>query len=147
VPETTPGGEALKFYASQRLDIRRTATNKDSDGEATSNTVRVKIIKNKIAPPFKVAELDIEFGRGINIFAETLDLAEEYGIVNRSGAWYSLEATRIGQGRPNAIAYLEENPEIFTIVYERVRHRMFGDIAQVIAEAPPNEELEESADE
>ena len=148
-PETTPGGEALKFFASQRLDIRRTATNKDAEGEATSNSVRVKVIKNKIAPPFKTAELDIEFGRGLNIFAEVLDLGEEFGIVDRSGAWYSLamEKARIGQGRAAAIAYLETHPDIFTIIYERVKHRMFGDLAQALAEAPPREELGEKVDE
>jgi recombination protein RecA len=146
-PETTPGGEALKYYASQRLDIRKTAVNKDADGEATSNSVKVKVIKNKIAPPFKTAELDIEYGRGLNIFAEILDLGEEYGIVARSGAWYSLEAQRLGQGRGNAILFLEENPEIFTIIEERVKHKMFGDVAQILAEAPPlEEELKESVD-
>jgi len=93
--------------------------------------------------------LDIEFGRGLNIFAEALDLAEEYGIIQRSGAWYSLavENERIGQGRANAITFLEEHPEIFTIVYERVKYRMFGDIGQNLAEAPPSDESEEVANE
>lgn len=146
-PETTPGGNALKFYASQRLDVRRAATNKDATGESISNLTRVKVIKNKVAPPFREAEVDIEFGTGLNLYAEILDLAEQYGVVQRAGAWYSYKAERIGQGRTNTIAFLKANPAIFEPMHEAVKVHLFGAIAQIQAEAPPTEEIEENIDE
>lgn len=146
-PETTSGGNALKFYASQRLDVRRAATNKDAAGESISNRTRVKVIKNKVAPPFREAEVDIEFGTGLNLHAEILDLAEEFGIVERSGAWYSYGTERVGQGRSNTITYLKEHPLIFGPIHEAVKIHLFGTIAQIQAEAPPSEEDEESVDE
>ena len=138
-PETTSGGNALKFYASQRLDIRRTATNKTAgdDGEAYSNTVRVKVVKNKIGPPFRIADLDIEFGTGLNIHAEILDLAVEYEIVDKSGAWYSYQGERIGQGRPNAIAFLQEHEELFTTLNLSVRKKLFGEVSEALATVDP----------
>lgn len=143
VPETTSGGNALKFYASQRLDIRRTATNKagGEDGEATSNSVRVKVVKNKIGPPFRIADLDIEFGTGLNIHAEILDLAVEYDIVQKSGSWYAYKNERIGQGRANTIEFLQANEEIFEELNHIVRNKLFGEVGQVLAETV-EEELE-----
>jgi len=110
-PETTTGGNALKFYASQRLDIRRIATLKSGDA-AVGNRTRVKVVKNKLAPPFQVSEFDILFGRGISRSGDLLDLAVTAGIVEKSGAWYSYEGERIGQGRDNTRAFLEEHPEL-----------------------------------
>jgi recombination protein RecA len=111
-PETQPGGRALKFYASQRLDIRRIQTLKGSDGEAVGNRVRVKVVKNKVAAPFRQAEFDIEFGKGISTAGCLLDLGVRYGIVAKSGAHYSYRDQRLGQGREQARAFLGEHPEI-----------------------------------
>jgi len=110
-PETTTGGRALKFYASVRLDVRRIETLKQSN-EMVGNRVRVKVVKNKIAPPFKQAEFDIMFGKGISVEGDVLDLAADLDIVKKSGAWYSYGDLRVGQGRENAKEYLKENPEI-----------------------------------
>jgi recombination protein RecA len=111
-PETQPGGRALKFYASQRLDIRRIETLKDKGGEAVANRVRVKVVKNKVAAPFRQAEFDIEFGKGISTSGCLLDLAVRYSVLSKSGAHYSYGQQRIGQGREQARAFLEENPTI-----------------------------------
>jgi len=111
-PETQPGGRALKFYASQRLDIRRIQTLKGSDGEAVGNRVRVKVVKNKVAAPFRQAEFDIEFGRGVATTGCLLDLGVRYGIVGKSGAHHSYDQRRLGQGREQARAFLREHPEI-----------------------------------
>ena len=110
-PETTTGGRALKFYASVRMDVRRVETLKQG-GEMVGNHTRVKVVKNKVAPPFKQAEFDIMFGTGISKEGDILDLAAECGIVNKSGAWYSYNGERIGQGRENVKVYLKEHPEI-----------------------------------
>jgi recombination protein RecA len=110
-PETQPGGRALKFYASQRLDIRRIETLKDGT-EAIGNRVRVKIVKNKVAPPFRQAEFDIEFGKGISTAGCILDLALEHNVVTKSGSFFSYGDERLGQGRNNAKGYLDENPEV-----------------------------------
>ena len=110
-PETTTGGNALKFYASVRLDIRRTGQIKDRD-EVVGNTTRVKVVKNKVAPPFKQVEFDIMYGEGISKTGEILDLGVKAGLVEKSGAWFSYDSIRIGQGRENAKAYLKENPEV-----------------------------------
>ncbi|HVS28177.1 MAG TPA: recombinase RecA [Solirubrobacteraceae bacterium] len=110
-PETQPGGRALKFYASQRLDIRRIETLKDGT-EAVGNRVRVKVVKNKVAAPFRQAEFDIEFGTGISTSGCLLDLGLEHGVINKSGSFFSYGDERIGQGRANAKAYLDEHPEI-----------------------------------
>jgi recombination protein RecA len=110
-PETTTGGNALKFYASVRLDIRRTGQIKDRD-DIVGNTTRVKVVKNKVAPPFKQVEFDIMYGEGISKIGEILDLGVKAGIVEKSGAWFSYDSIRIGQGRENSKTYLKENPEL-----------------------------------
>tara|TARA_B100001013_G_scaffold333072_1_gene249759 strand:+ start:1475 stop:2494 length:1020 start_codon:yes stop_codon:yes gene_type:complete len=110
-PETTSGGNALKFYSSVRLDIRRIGTVKEGD-EAVGNETRVKVVKNKVSPPFKQAEFQIIYNKGINRLGELLDRGSDLGIVEKSGAWYSLEGEKIGQGKANAVEFLEENPKI-----------------------------------
>lgn len=119
-PETTTGGRALKFYASVRLDVRRIETLSQA-GEKIGNRVRVKVVKNKVAPPFQEAEFDIMFGKGISREGDLLDLAAKNDIIVKSGAWYSYQGERIGQGRENAKKYLMEHPEIFNEVDEAVR--------------------------
>ena len=119
-PETTTGGRALKFYASVRLDVRRTETLKQG-GEMVGNHVKVKVVKNKVAPPFKQAEFDIMFGTGISREGEILDLASECNVVNKSGAWYSYNGERIGQGRENAKIYLTEHPELMESLDKQIR--------------------------
>ena len=119
-PETTTGGRALKFYSSVRLDVRRIESLKQS-GEAIGNRTRVKVVKNKIAPPFKEAEFDIIFGEGISVVGDVLDLAANVNIINKSGAWYSYAGNKIGQGRENAKQYLKDNPEVFDEVSIKVR--------------------------
>ena len=119
-PETTTGGRALKFYSSVRMDIRRAEALKQN-GEIVGNHTRVKIVKNKIAPPFKEAEFDIMFGKGISREGDVLDLAANVGIVAKSGAWYSYNDARIGQGRENAKQYLIENPQVMEEIDHKVR--------------------------
>ncbi len=119
-PETTTGGRALKFYSSVRLDVRRIESLKQG-GEVIGNRTRVKIVKNKVAPPFKEAEFDIMFGEGISTEGDILDLAAENNIVNKSGAWYAYEGNKIGQGRENAKQYLKDNPQVCTEIERRVR--------------------------
>ena len=119
-PETTTGGRALKFYASVRMDVRRTETLKQA-GEMVGNRTRVKIVKNKIAPPFKEAEFDIIFGKGISKEGDVLDLATSIELVNKSGAWYAYNGEKIGQGRENAKMYLTEHPEIMEELEAKVR--------------------------
>lgn len=119
-PETTTGGRALKFYASVRMDIRRTETLKQG-GEMVGNHVRVKIVKNKIAPPFKEAEFDIMFGKGISKEGDILDLATNINLVNKSGAWYAYNGNKIGQGRENAKNYLTEHPDVMEDLEAKVR--------------------------
>lgn len=123
-PETTTGGRALKFYSSVRLDVRRTESLKQG-GEIVGNHVRVKVVKNKIAPPFREAEFDIMFGQGISKEGDVLDLAVNAGIVNKSGAWYAYEGDKIGQGRENAKTYIHENPAFFDMLEAKVRDFYF----------------------
>ena len=123
-PETTTGGRALKFYSSVRLDVRRIEALKMA-GEIIGNRTRIKIVKNKVAPPFKEAEFDIMFGKGISREGDVLDLAANEGIVVKSGAWYAYEGNKIGQGRENAKVYLRDNPEVFAEIENKVRER-FG---------------------
>ena len=118
-PETTSGGNALKFYASQRLDIRRIGTIKVGDA-AVGNRCRVKVVKNKLAPPFRLCEFDILFGKGISRTGDVLDLGVEAGIINKSGAWYSYGEERVGQGRDNARTFLEEHPDILAAVERKL---------------------------
>lgn len=134
-PETTTGGRALKFYSSVRLDVRRIESLKQS-GEVIGNRTRVKIVKNKIAPPFKEAEFDIMFGEGISFEGDVLDLAAENNIVNKSGAWYAYEGNKIGQGRENAKQYLKEHPETCKEVERKVREH-FGLETNKTAEPAP----------
>ena len=119
-PETTTGGRALKFYASIRMDVRRIESLKQG-GEVVGNRTRVKVVKNKIAPPFKEAEFDIMFGEGISVVGDILDLAANINVVNKSGAWYAYKETRIGQGRENAKQFLREHPEMCAEIDHLVR--------------------------
>ena len=119
-PETTTGGNALKFYSSIRMDIRRIGPIKDKD-EIVGNQTRVKVVKNKLAPPFKIVEFDIMYNEGISKTGEILDLAVKIGIVEKSGAWYSYDGERIGQGRENAKIYLKENPETALEIESKIR--------------------------
>ncbi|HVE45613.1 MAG TPA: recombinase RecA [Acidimicrobiales bacterium] len=121
-PETTPGGKALKFYSSVRLDIRRIESIKDG-AEVVGNRVRVKVVKNKCASPFKQAEFDIQFGRGISREGSVLDIAVDLGIAKKSGAWYTYEGEQLGQGRENAKQFLLDNPEVMVELDERIRRQ------------------------
>src|SRR5207249_12254571 len=118
-PETQPGGRALKFYASQRLDIRRIETLKEGT-EAIGNRVRVKVVKNKVAAPFRIAEFDIEFGKGISTSGCLLDLGLEHNIISKSGSFFSYGDDRLGQGRPNAKAHLDANPAVAKEIEEKI---------------------------
>ena len=127
-PETTTGGRALKFYASMRMDVRRIESLKKGD-DVYGNRTRVKIVKNKVAPPFKQAEFDIIYGKGISKEGCILDMAVEAGVVNKAGAWYSYDNTRIGQGRENSKDYLLSNPELMNEIEKRVLEKFeIGDI-------------------
>jgi recombination protein RecA len=119
-PETTTGGNALKFYASIRMEIRRTGSIKDRE-EVTGNHTRVKVVKNKLAPPFRQVEFDIMFGEGISKMGELVDLGVKAGVVEKSGAWFSYDSTRIGQGRENAKQFLRDNPKMADAIEKRIR--------------------------
>ena len=119
-PETTPGGRALKFYSSVRLDVRRIESIKQGS-EVIGNRTRVKIVKNKVAPPFKEAEFDIMYGQGISKEGNTLDVAVNLDIVNKSGSWYSYNGQKIGQGRENSKQFLKDNPDILKEIEEKIR--------------------------
>ena len=119
-PETTTGGNALKFYSSVRLDIRRIGALKDRD-EVVGNATRVKVVKNKVAPPFKQVEFDIMYGEGISKMGELLDLGNKAGVVAKSGSWFSYGDERIGQGRENAKTFLKENPKIALEIEDKIR--------------------------
>src|SRR5712691_8470664 len=143
-PETTSGGNALKFYASVRLDIRRIGAIKERD-EVVGNQTRVKVVKNKLAPPFKQVEFDIMYGEGISKNGEILDLGVKAGVVEKSGAWFSYDSQRIGQGRENAKAFLRANPDIAAKIEAAVRGNS-GVIAEKIAEGPSEQDGEEAAE-
>ena len=140
-PETTTGGRALKFYASVRMDVRRVDSIKQN-GEVIGNHVRVKVVKNKIAPPFKEAEFDIMFGKGISREGDILDLAAKEDIVEKSGSWYAYQGNKIGQGRENAKMYLAQNPAVCAEIENKVReaHGIPADTSAVPAAAEPVEE-------
>lgn len=124
-PETTTGGNALKFYASIRLDIRRTSNAiKDKDGNIVGNRVKVKVVKNKMAPPFRVAEFDITYGEGISKSGEIVDLGSELNVIQKSGSWFSYEGTKIAQGRDAAKQFLEDNPELSTQIEEKIKAKL-----------------------
>jgi recombination protein RecA len=133
-PETTPGGRALKFYSSVRLDIRRIESIKDGV-EVVGNRTRVKVVKNKVAPPFRQAEFDIMYGKGISREGGVLDIGVDNDIVKKSGAWYTYEGEQLGQGRENAKQFLADNPEIMIEISERIRTAM--GIGVVAEEAAP----------
>ena len=132
-PETTTGGNALKFYASVRLDIRRTGSVKEGD-EVVGNETRVKVVKNKVAPPFKQAEFEILYGKGIFHSGEILDIGSQLGIVEKSGAWYSYEKDRIGQGRRGAAEYLEQHPQMSAQIEQRIRDRAMPKAIHAVAD-------------
>lgn len=119
--ETTTGGNALKFYSSLRLDIRRSTAIKDKEGNIEGNSVKVKVVKNKLAPPFRAAQFDIMYGQGISLSGEALDLGAEAKIVEKSGAWYAYEGTKIGQGRDNSKQFLEDNPELLEEIVSKIK--------------------------
>ncbi|MFN3688085.1 recombinase RecA [Salinarimonas sp.] len=135
-PETTTGGNALKFYASVRLDIRRVSTLKDRD-EAIGNQVRVKVVKNKVAPPFKQVEFDIMYGEGISKVGEVLDLGVKGGIVEKSGAWFSYDSQRLGQGRENAKTFLRENPDVANKIENSIRQNSGVLADRILDQADP----------
>ena len=120
-PETTTGGNALKFYASVRLDIRRSTQIKDSDGNVLGNKTRVKVVKNKVAPPFKLAEFDIMYGQGVSKVGEILDVAVEHEIVKKSGSWFSYAETKLGQGRDAVKQMIKDNPELMDELEEKIK--------------------------
>ena len=149
-PETTPGGRALKFYASVRMDVRRVEQIKDG-GEIIGNRTKVKIVKNKVAPPFKECEFDIMFGEGISRTGEVLDLAVDLGIVKKGGAWFSYEDMKLGQGRDNAKIFLKEHPDIMKEFEDKIKEAMFmaesnpeSDAAKAVAKKKTK--LEEKAE-
>ena len=143
-PETTTGGRALKFYSSVRLDVRRIESLKQG-GEVIGNRTRVKVVKNKIAPPFKEAEFDIMFGSGISKEGDILDIASNLDIINKSGAWFAYEGNKIGQGRENAKQYLKDNPEFCDMIEQKVReHFHLGEEAPAAAPEEPAAEEKRS---
>ncbi|MGR8934342.1 MAG: recombinase RecA [Gammaproteobacteria bacterium] len=131
-PETTTGGNALKFYASVRLDIRRIGSIKKSD-EIIGNDTRVKVVKNKVAPPFKEAEFEILYGEGVSLYGELIDLGVKYGFVQKSGSWYSYNNEKIGQGKDNARTYLKENSQIADELETKIRKEAFAALAHLSA--------------
>ena len=141
-PETTTGGNALKFYSSVRLDIRRIGSIKDRD-EVVGNQTRVKVVKNKLAPPFKQVEFDIMYGEGISKLGELVDLGVKAGIVEKSGAWFSYDSQRLGQGRENAKLFLRENPEIANEIERAVRENA-GLIAEKFLEQTPGDDSDDA---
>jgi recombination protein RecA len=137
-PETTTGGNALKFYASVRLDIRRTGQIKDRE-DIVGNTTRVKVVKNKVAPPFKQVEFDIMYGQGISKVGEILDLGVKAGIVEKSGAWFSYDSIRVGQGRENSKIYLTENPDVAERIEKQIRQKT-EDVAEALMVGPSGDD-------
>jgi len=125
-PETTTGGNALKFYASVRLDIRRSTQIKDSDGTVRGNKTRVKVVKNKVAPPFKLAEFDIMYGEGVSKVGEVLDLAVDFDIVKKSGSWFSYDETKLGQGRDAVKQMIKDNPDLMDELEEKIKAAIKG---------------------
>jgi recombination protein RecA len=143
-PETTTGGNALKFYASVRLDIRRIGQIKEKD-EVVGNQTRVKVVKNKMAPPFKQVEFDIMYGEGVSKMGELIDLGVKANIVEKSGAWFSYDSTRIGQGRENSKQFLRDHPEMAEAIEQRIRQQA-GVVANAMTVAPEEHETAEAAD-
>ncbi|SDJ71048.1 recombination protein RecA [Sediminibacillus albus] len=138
-PETTPGGRALKFYSSVRLEVRRAETLKQGN-DMVGNKTKIKVVKNKVAPPFKQAEVDIMYGEGISREGELLDIGSDLDIVQKSGAWYSYNEERLGQGRENAKQFLKENEDIKEEIYNSVRSHYNMDTAPEATEEKENQE-------
>jgi len=143
-PEVTTGGNALKFYASVRLDIRKIGQIKEGD-HSVGTRVRVKVVKNKLAPPFREAEFEVRFGTGINVFGEMVDLGAEHGLLEKSGSWFELDGERIGQGRENACAFLRQQPEIAEALRARLIQALRAERLTAPPPAPPDEEEKEEA--
>ena len=141
-PETTAGGRALKFYASVRLDIRRTGQIKKGE-DIIGNETRVKVIKNKVAPPFKQAEFDILYGEGVSFEGELIDIGVKLDIIDKSGAWYSYNKNKIGQGKDNTRIWLKENPEIKAEIEQKIRSKI-GNGAQIVIEDTPDGESDDT---
>ncbi len=139
-PETTTGGNALKFYASVRLDIRRTGQIKDRE-EIIGNTTRVKVVKNKVAPPFKQVEFDIMYGQGVSKLGEILDLGVKAGIVEKSGAWFSYDSVRLGQGRENSKTFLKDNPDMADRLEKAIRARTDKVAEEMMAGPEPEDDM------
>jgi recombination protein RecA len=137
-PETTTGGNALKFYASVRMEIRRTGAIKERD-EVVGNATRVKVVKNKMAPPFRQVEFDIMYGEGISKVGELIDLGVKAGVVEKSGAWFSAEGQRIGQGRENAKQFMRDNPAVANAIEKKVRDQS-GVVANAMMTTPDADE-------
>ena len=144
-PETTPGGRALKFYASVRMDIRK-IENIKQDGDVVGNRVRVKLVKNKVAPPFREAEFDIVYGKGISKSGNILDLGINLGLIDKSGSWFGYNGNRIGQGRENAKKFLEDNPEIMKEIEEKIRNNFNQAFEQSLGEEIVDEEQDTEPD-
>src|SRR5262249_23094456 len=144
-PETTTGGNALKFYASVRLDIRRIGAIKERD-EVIGNTTRVKVVKNKLAPPFKQVEFDIMYGEGVSNMGGILDLGVKAGVVEKSGAWFSYDSQRLGQGRENAKSFLKANPDISTKIETAIRQNSGLIAEQILAGEREADDGEEPAE-
>jgi recombination protein RecA len=138
-PETTTGGNALKFYASVRLDIRRSSQIKEGADDIIGNRVRVKVVKNKVAPPFKMVEFDIMYGKGISKSGEVLDLGVALDIVNKAGSWFSYEGNKLGQGRDTVKQLLEDNPELMEEIEKRVKAKVKGEDIKEVEPAPAAE--------
>jgi recombination protein RecA len=133
-PETTTGGNALKFYASVRLDIRRIGQIKESADEITGNRVKVKVVKNKVAPPFKVVEFDIMYGRGISKAGEIIDLGVELNVVQKSGSWFSYSGNKLGQGRDSVKQLIEDNPELMDELERKIKEKLSTEEAKAVLE-------------
>jgi recombination protein RecA len=141
-PETTSGGNALKFYSSVRMDIRRIGAIKDKD-QIIGNSTRVKVIKNKVAPPFKVVEFDLMYGKGISKVGELVDLGAKAGVVEKSGAWYAYKGEKIGQGRENAKIYLEKNPKVALEIEKVIRDQASAITKELEGNPKPEEKISE----
>ncbi|MFY7860853.1 MAG: recombinase RecA [Chitinophagales bacterium] len=139
-PETTTGGNALKYYASVRLDIRRISQIKDKEGEIIGNRTKVKVVKNKVAPPFKICEFDIMYGAGISKIGEIIDYGTDLEVLEKSGSWYSYEGSKIGQGRDSVIAFLADNPELAKEMETKIKQKIAGTITVVPAESESKED-------
>jgi recombination protein RecA len=144
-PETTSGGNALKFYSSVRMDIRRIGAIKEKD-EIIGNSTRVKVIKNKVAPPFKVVEFDLMYGKGISKLGELIDLGAKAGVVEKSGAWYAYKGEKIGQGRENAKTYLQKNPEVAVEIEKIIRDKAAAITKELEGNPSPNEKISEKSE-